>query len=147
MEHVEYVYTEGVDEAETERLLREHGHGVLALAKDNDAYAVPLNYFYDGSSLLIRVSEEPDSTKAAYAESTEMATFIIYDVEDERTSWSVMVRGHIERLPEDDQERFTDPVLNERFPPFHLFDEHVPEVEMVIYELDPYEITARRTLS
>ena len=40
---------------------------------------------------------------------------------------------------------FTDTELNEQFPPFRLFDESVSEVEMLIYELHPDEITGRKT--
>jgi len=31
MEHIEYVYTEGIDEEEISRLLKERGHGVLGI--------------------------------------------------------------------------------------------------------------------
>ena len=37
MEHVEYVYTAGIDEEEIGPLLAKRGHGVLALAQDDDA--------------------------------------------------------------------------------------------------------------
>jgi len=145
MEHVEYVYTEGIDKEEISQLLDERGHGVLALARDDDAYAVPLNYLYDGSRLLVRVSDEPESTKMAYAESTETATFIIYEMDEAGNSWSVMIRGEIRPLSAEEQARFTDTEINEQFPPFRLFDEAVPEVEMLIYELNPDEITGRKT--
>ena len=145
MEHVEYVYTEGIDEEEIGRLLKERGHGVLALARDDDAYAVPLNYLYDGSRLLVRVSDEPESTKVAYAESTETATFIVYEMDEAGNSWSVMIRGEIRPLLAEEQARFTDTKINEQFLPFRLFDEAVPEVKMLIYELNPYEITGRKT--
>ena len=145
MEHIEYVYTEGIDEEEISRLLKERGHGVLALARDEDAYAVPVNYQYDGSRLLVQVSDEPESTKVAYAESTETATFIVYEMDEAGNSWSVMIRGEIRPLSAEEQARFTDTEINEQFPPFRLFDEAVPEVEMLIYELNPHEITGRKT--
>ena len=37
MEHVEYVYTFGMDDEEVERHLREAMTGVLSLARDDDA--------------------------------------------------------------------------------------------------------------
>ena len=135
----------GIDKEEIGQLLEERGHGVLALARDDDAYAVPLNYLYDGSRLLVRVSDEPESTKMAYAESTEMATFIVYEMDDMGNSWSVMIRGEIRPLSAEEQARFTDTEINEQFPPFRLFDEAVPEVEMLIYELTPDEIIGRKT--
>ncbi len=145
MEHVEYVYTEGIDEEEIGRLLKERGHGVLALTRDDDAYAVPLNYLYDGSRLLVRVSDEPESTKMAYAESTETATFIVYEIDEAGNSWSVMIRGEIRPLSAEEQARFTATEINEQFPPFRLFNEAVPEVEMLFYELNPYKIIGRKT--
>ena len=115
------------------------------MARDDDAYAVPVNYLYDGSRLLVRVSDEPESTKVAYAESTETATFIVYEMDEAGNSWSVMIRGEIRPLSAEEQARFTDTEINEQFPPFRLFDEAVPEVEMLIYELNPHEITGRKT--
>jgi uncharacterized protein len=145
MKQVDYVYTRGIDDEEVERRLRERSHGVLALARDDNAYAVPLNYHYDGERLLLRVSEEPESTKVAYVQSAETVTFVVYGVEDNERSWNVMVRGKIDQLPDDEQEGITDALVNELFPPFRLFDEDVLDVEMAIYELDPDEIIGRKT--
>ena len=141
MDHVDYVYTTGMDEAEVDRRLRETGHGVLALADGDDAYAVPLNYHYDGERLLVRLSEEPDSEKVARARTTEVATFVVYGVDGD-DSWSVLVRGPLERC----ERGFDDAELNERFPPFRLFDEPVEDVEMAVYELRPTSVTGRQTV-
>ena len=147
MDNVEYTYTTGVSEDELEELLGEQGHGTLALADGNDAYAIPLNYHYDGSRFVIRMSDEPESAKIEYAETTDTATFVVYEFDEETTSsWSVVIRGRIDRLPQDEQDEYTDTRLNELFPPFRLFDESVPDVEMVLYELEPIEITGRRTV-
>jgi hypothetical protein len=145
MKHADYVYTRGIDDDEVERRLRERSHAVLALARENDAYAVPLNYHYDEERLFLRVSEEPGSTKVAFIRSTETATLVVYGVEDDERSWSVMVRGRIDRLPDDEQEGITDALVNEWFPPFRLFDEDVLDVEMAIYELVPDEMIGRKT--
>ena len=146
MKHADYVHTAGLTDDELEERLGDRGHGTLALADGDDAYAVPLNYYYDGSRFLLRMSEEPGSQKVSYAAATETATFLIYEYDDEGHSWSIVIRGRIERLPEDEQGEFTDAWLNEYFPPFRLFDEAVPEVELVLYELEPTEVTGRRTV-
>ncbi|AXR77928.1 pyridoxamine 5'-phosphate oxidase family protein [Natrarchaeobaculum sulfurireducens] len=147
MDTVEYTYTTGVSENELEELLVEQGHGTLALADGSDAYAIPLNYHYDGSRFVIRMSDEPESAKIEYAETTETATFVVYEFDEETmSSWSVVIRGRIDRLPQDEQDEYTDTRLNELFPPFRLFDEDVSDVEMVLYELEPIEITGRRTI-
>ena len=146
MDDVEYVYTAGMDEKEIDRLLGDEGHGVLSLARDGDAYGIPLNYSYDGDRLFIRVSDENDSEKIEFARATKSATFVVYDVSDETNSWSIFVRGTLRQLTAEEQDQFTDSVLNERFPPFRLFDETVERVTMVIYELLPDELVGRKTL-
>lgn len=145
MEHVDYRYTEGMSDENVDQHLRKHGHGVLALADNNDSYAVPLNYYYDGSRVFLRVSTESGSEKVAFAETTDTATFVVYDV-DEDTTWSILIRGVIRRLPEAEQQEFTDTVINEKFSPFRLFDEDIEEVTMTIYELKPDQITGRQSM-
>ena len=145
MEHVEYVYTEGLTEEAVDHRLRDRGHGVVALADGAESYAVPINYVYEDSRLLLRMSEEAGSEKVAFAESTETATLVVYDV-DEEGSWSVLLRGPIRRLSANEQAAFTDRWINERFPPFRLFDEDVEDVEMVFYELEVVERVGRRTV-
>lgn len=145
MEHVDYRYMGGMSEEEVDQHLRKHSHGVLALADDNDSYAVPLNYYYDESRLFLRVSTKLDSEKVAFAETTETATFVVYNV-DEDTTWSILIRGAIRQLPETEQQEFTDTVINAEFSPFRLFDEAVEEVTMTIYELEPDQITGRQSI-
>ena len=146
MDDVEYVYTAGMDEEEIDRLLGDGGHGVLSLARDGDAYGIPLNYSYNGDRLFIRVSDENDSEKIEFARATNSASFVVYDVIDETNSWSIFVRGTLRQLTAEEQDQFTDSVLNKRFPPFRLFDETVERVEIMIYELIPDEIVGRKTL-
>ncbi|WP_132061192.1 pyridoxamine 5'-phosphate oxidase family protein [Halorussus amylolyticus] len=145
MEHVEYRYTGGMSQEEVEQHLRKQDHGVLALADNDDSYAVPLNYYYDGSRMFLRVSTKPESEKVAFAEATKTATFVVYEVE-EGTTWSIIIRGTIRQLPETEQQEFTDTVINEEFPAFRLFDEDIEEVSMTIYELKPDQITGRQSM-
>ena len=74
MDHVEYVYTVGMDTDTVDDYLRRGNHGVLALADANDAYAVPLSYHYDGDRFLLRVSSHDDaSEKRRYLDATDTA--------------------------------------------------------------------------
>ncbi|WP_128476195.1 pyridoxamine 5'-phosphate oxidase family protein [Halorussus pelagicus] len=140
MEHVEYVYTFGMTPAEVGESLREGEVGVLALASDSDAYAVPVGYHYDGERLLVRLGERDDSTKMDFLESTGTATLVVYEKESETSSWSVLVRGKLVGLPPE-----TDREINEQFGPFRLFDEGVEDVDAAVYELRMEEVTGRRT--
>jgi len=87
-----------IDEA-----LTQIGYGTLSLARDGDAYGVPVSFGYDGDGVylyLIRFGE--DSEKLAAAESTGLATLTVLDVRS-RFDWcSVVVRGSLE--PAGDQE-------------------------------------------
>lgn len=141
MRHTEYVYTTGMDEAEVDEHLRAGQHGVLALADGDDAYAVPLSYHYDGERFLLRVSDHDHAEKRGYLETTETATFVCYEATGD-ASWSVQIRGPVEPWSGDVDEA----TLNEWFPPFYLFDEAVPDVEFVLYELGLERVTGRRTV-
>lgn len=146
MDHVEYVYTAGIDGPEIDRRLRERGHGVLALARADDAYGIPINYCYDGDQLFVRFGESTDSEKLEYANQTGTATLVVYDASDEPNSWSVIVRGQLRRLDEEERAAFTETDLNEAFPPFRLFDEVVESVDIAIFELVPDAVTGRMTV-
>jgi len=141
MDHVEYVYTVGMDAAELEDYLRAGSHGVLALADGDDAYAVPLSYHSDGDRLLLRVStHDDDGEKRRYLDTTETATFVLFAA-DADESWSIHVRGPVTEW----SGAVDEATLNEWFPPFRLFDEAVEDVAFTLYELEMESVVGRRT--
>ncbi|NIC00726.1 pyridoxamine 5'-phosphate oxidase family protein [Halobacterium sp. R2-5] len=142
MEHVEYVYTSGMTEPEVDDHLRAGEHGVLGLASDNDAYAVPLSYHYDGERFLLRVSEHDDeSEKGRFLESTETATFVCYEASTNE-SWSIHVRGRVREWEGDVDEA----TLNDWFPPFRVFDEAIESVDFSVYDLAMEAVIGRKTI-
>lgn len=143
MEHVEYVYTSGMTESDVDSHLRAGEHGVLALANENDAYATPLSYHYDGDRLLLRVSgHESESEKQRFLETTDTATFVCYGASGDE-SWSIHVRGPVRKW----EGSVDETTLNEWFPPFRLFDEAVDAVEFELYELGLESVIGRTTVS
>jgi len=142
MDHVEYVYTSGISASDIDDYLQAGEHGVLGLADENDAYAVPLSYHYDGDRFLIRVSEhDDDSQKGRFLETTQTATFVCYEATTDE-SWSIHVRGPIERYHADIDET----TLNDWFPPFRLFDEAVEGVGFSLYVLGMETVVGRKTV-
>jgi nitroimidazol reductase NimA-like FMN-containing flavoprotein (pyridoxamine 5'-phosphate oxidase superfamily) len=142
MEHAEYVYTVGMDEAELDERLRTSDHGVLGLADADEAYAIPLSFHYDGEKFLLRVSGHDDeSEKRRFLASTETATFVCYEGATEE-SWSIHVRGPVREWDDD----VSEATLNEWFPPFRLFDEAVEDIEFVLYELEMETVIGRKTV-
>ncbi|MFC7174047.1 pyridoxamine 5'-phosphate oxidase family protein [Haloplanus litoreus] len=114
MDHVDYVYTTGMDDAEVDSHLREGTDAVLALADGDEAYAVPLSYHYDGDRLLLRVStHDDDAEKRRFLETTDTATFALY-TDSPEASWSIHVRGPIREWDGDPDET----TINEWFPLF-----------------------------
>lgn len=142
MDHAEYVYTEGMSDSEIEARLRAGDHGVLGLADDDDGYAIPLHYHYDGEWMLFRMSEHDDSSeKQRFLQTTETATFVCYE-ESADESWSVHIRGPLRRREKETDEA----LLNELFPPFHLFEEAIEDVEFVLYKLRMDTVVGRKTV-
>lgn len=137
MKHVDYIYTFGMDQSELDELLRVHEVGVLALANENDAYAVPVAYGYDGESLVVRLAEREGSEKMRYLDATGTVTFVVH--EPGAASWSVLARGTLRKRTD-----FDDAAINRQFSPIRLFGESVEDVEANVYELEIEELTGRR---
>jgi len=140
----DYTYTEGMTEAEIDARLHETKTGVLALARDGEAYAIPVACHYDGDRLVLRLGEHEDSEKMAFVETTERATLVLYEYEQPDESWSVVVRGPIVRLEEDDPTSIENDTDND-FPPIRIFGETIEDVEEVRFELRVDEVTGRQT--
>lgn len=142
MSAVEFVYTGGLTREDASERLDAADVGVLALADRGESYAIPMGHALVGDRLLFRFGDVPDSRKAAFAAETTVATFTVFDYTAPDDSWSVVARGPIERIDLDP----TDATVNERFPPFQLFDEAVDEVEYEFFALTIEELTGRETI-
>ncbi|WP_458205676.1 pyridoxamine 5'-phosphate oxidase family protein [Haladaptatus sp. NG-SE-30] len=140
MEHVEYVYTFGMDETELERKLRETETGILSLAQDDDAYAIPVGFHYDGKRLLLRFGVKDDGEKMAFVKTTDTASFVIYDTKSNE-SWSILMTGTLHPF----EGSFDETEINELFAPLRVFDEDVDDVEPVIYAFEIEHVTGRKT--
>ncbi len=145
MDRIEYVYTFGMDTETIERHLRNGEVGVLALAADSSAYAVPVGYHYDGSSLYIRLADDGSSTKMEYVESTTEACFSLYGNGSGQDSWSILVRGPLRKLTGDERERFDATALNDAFHRLYVFDQDIESIDLELYELEMESVTGRQT--
>lgn len=107
---VRALYGVEMSAAEVEAFLTEQGVGLLSLADDGAAYAVPISFGYDGGDalyfFLIRFGE--GSRKLEYLETTTEATFVAYEVTGPTRWKSVLVAGELERVPEEDRERMEE---------------------------------------
>lgn len=150
MEHVDFAYTTAMDQDDVERRLEEARTGVLALAREGDAYAIPLGHYYDGTGLYLRLGSTDESEKSSFIQSTGTACYVLYGTEEteaprEIDSWSVVVRGTLAELPPERRAEFDTAAINRRFAPIRVFDEPIDEMEIDIYELDVDVVTGRAT--
>ena len=145
LDHVEYVYTIGMDRAAVEDRLAAAPTGVLALAREGEAYAVPLAIHWDGERVLLRLGAHAESDKLAFLEATTTATLVCYGYTDDDHSWSVVVRGPLTVLGAPPEAGLDDATLAESFPPLRVFDESIDDVDPLVVALDPTEVTGRRT--
>lgn len=146
MDHIEHVYTTGMDEESVETHLRATDYGVLALARDGEAYAIPVAYHYDDEGrVLLRLGVTADSEKVAFLETTDRATLVVEGT-DGTDRWSVIARGPVRRLPAEEAAALDAADVNERFAPFRVFDEAVEDIEYELFALDPDAVTGRHTM-
>ena len=139
MRNVEYVYTLGMEEAEVEAYLSRAETGVLSLAKDGEAYGVPVHVHVEDGDVFVRLGEHDDSEKFEFLDATTSASLVVYDANDEE-SWSVLVRGELVREGE-----ASAAAVNERFGPMRIFGETVQDLDAVLYRFDAESVTGRRT--
>lgn len=147
LDHVEYVYTAGMDAGTVEERLAASATGTLALAREGEAYAIPVAIHWDGERVLLRLGIEGDSEKVAFIEGTTTATLVCFDYEPDGDSWSVLVRGPLEKLGSPAETAYDEATINDAFPPLRVFDEAIDDVDPVMYALVPREVTGRRTVA
>jgi hypothetical protein len=146
VDHIEYVYTLGMDEGELEERLAAAENGVLSLADGGAAYGVPVSFEYEPGDehVTIRLGEHEDSDKLAFLETTTRACLTCYGFEAGE-SWSVLAEGPIERVAtvEADVDAAT---VNEAFVSLRVFGEDVADLTVGLYELAIESATGRRTV-
>lgn len=136
----------GMDDAETETFLRERGIGVLSLASDAEAYGVPISFGYDGDDRLyfvfLRVGER--SRKEEFAETTERASLTAYDVESKHVWRSVIARGRIRQVADDEWDAVEESIGDNAWYP-SLFSESEPMKDIQGWVLEIEELTGQKS--
>jgi hypothetical protein len=139
MDTLVYVETLGMNDSEVAEYLQSAPSGVLALADDGRAYAIPVAHAYDEGRLFVRLTDDGRSEKIAFLETTAEATFVCYG-ESGEDSWSVIVRGPLTEVSADRFDENENP-----FRTIRLFDEDATELDVRIFEFEDAIVTGRRT--
>lgn len=151
MEDIEYVYTRGMSDSELTERLAGTNTGVLSLAIDGDAYAIPLAHHYEDDHLYLRLGLTEDSKKRRFIEETTTATYVVYEDSGsggswDPDSWSVIATGRIVELPATDEAEYDPAAINREFYALRVFDEAIDEIEIALFEFEIDSLTGRTTL-
>lgn len=130
---------------EVDSFLADQGYGVFSLANENTAYGVPVSFGYDGESklYLYLIQFGDDSRKLDFADQTETACVVAYEVES-RFRWrSVIVSGSLHPLPEDQVDEMEEVMEDNAWFP-SLFPPEDPMTAVRRMELRIDEVTGRK---
>lgn len=125
-------------------LLTEQGIGVLSLAADGIPYGLPMSFGYDGSGNLyiLFVGHSEEGRKVRYAEQSEVASFLVFDVEDDGAWRSAIVAGELKRITADDWETAREAMADNAYRPQLLTNINVQE-DPRVWVLEAEEMTGR----
>jgi nitroimidazol reductase NimA-like FMN-containing flavoprotein (pyridoxamine 5'-phosphate oxidase superfamily) len=137
---------ERMERSEAAAFLAERGVGVLSLADDDVAYGLPLSYGYDADAdvvyfVLLRPGES--SRKERFVETTERASFLVYDVESPGEWHSVIAEGSLRPTREDEDDRAVEVIETNAWYP-DLFRESTPTRGVAGWALDVQRLTGVR---
>ena len=130
---------------EVDTFLQSQGFGVLSLARDGEAYGIPISFGYDGTQLyfvLLRPGER--SKKEEFVRETDTASFLVYDVGDKHDWQSVVVTGRLEPVGDDDWPALLDAIEENAWFP-SLFSETQPMQDILGWRLVVDEMTGQRS--
>ena len=131
--------------AEVDAHLSRHETGVLALARDDAPYAIPISYGYDADdrALYLRLVSTPDSEKREFLASTPRARIVVYDDGDDEYA-SVVGVGTLERVDLDELTPETIAQYGEaRRPLFEIWADDKPDLDIELYRFEPETLTGR----
>jgi hypothetical protein len=130
-----------MSDAAVEAFLEEAGVGVLSLARDGEAYGIPISFGYDPDAARIYfvfVGFGEESRKETFAADTTRASLVAYEVDGTDTWRSVLVSGPITEVADDEWSRGTDTLgANAWYP--SLFREADPYRGIRMFALDVAE--------
>jgi nitroimidazol reductase NimA-like FMN-containing flavoprotein (pyridoxamine 5'-phosphate oxidase superfamily) len=127
-----------MDDSEVAQLLHAQDTGVLSLAKDGDAYGIPVsfNYRQKNRRVYFRLGFAPGSQKREFLDATDHASFEVHDRTD--AGWkSVVASGSLVEATSDEiGTQVVQSVEQLQIPYFQVFDRPKEELDLRIVYLD-----------
>jgi nitroimidazol reductase NimA-like FMN-containing flavoprotein (pyridoxamine 5'-phosphate oxidase superfamily) len=138
-----------LDEPTARAFLGSHRFGVMALAREGEAYTVPLFYAYDGLALFFHSRH---GEKDEFLAGTRQACFVVVDYQGDSDWTSVEARGPVHRVQTNSEaDRAFKAISENPFPPEFGVDSHGrPErsgKNAYLWMMTPEQVTGRSSQS
>jgi nitroimidazol reductase NimA-like FMN-containing flavoprotein (pyridoxamine 5'-phosphate oxidase superfamily) len=132
-----------MDEQAVDAFLRDSGVGVLSMAAGDAGYGIPLSFGYDGDRLyFLFVGHSEEWKKVTFAERSETASFLAFDVDPDGAWQSVVVEGSLERITPEEWDGAREAMADNAYRPDLLTDVD-PRENPRVWTLDPREQSGR----
>lgn len=135
-------------EEETDTLLGRHETGVLALARSNQPYAIPISYGYDVSErqIYLRLVSTPESEKRRFLSSSPVARLVVYEEEGD-VYRSVLAIGTLEEIARSDLTvEHIEQYGKAKRPLFEIWGESRQDLDIKLYRLEPDQLSGRQVV-
>jgi nitroimidazol reductase NimA-like FMN-containing flavoprotein (pyridoxamine 5'-phosphate oxidase superfamily) len=134
-----------MSDEETATFLGRQETGVLALAREDAPYAIPISYGFDADAreFYMRLVSTPESEKRKFLASEPQARLVVYDEVDD-VYRSVIAIGPLERI--DPSELSVDEIQQygvEKRPLFEIWPQQKGELDIELYRLQPESLSGR----
>ncbi|WP_372910694.1 pyridoxamine 5'-phosphate oxidase family protein [Salinigranum sp.] len=137
---------EPMDRREVVAFLGEEGTGVLALARDDESYAIPVSYGYDGDeeTFYLRLAFHPDSQKREFLGPSRTVSLVVSAETNE--GWrSIVARGRLRETGEAALDSsLVEAIRRIDIPFFTVFDRPARELDFELFQLVPDELTGQK---
>ncbi|MFP4188286.1 MAG: pyridoxamine 5'-phosphate oxidase family protein [Halobacteriales archaeon] len=135
-----------MSEEERDAFLSEHGVGVLSLARGGEPYAFPVSYGYkaDDGLLCVMLGYAPESRKKRWVGSTETASFVVHGIREGGEAGSVIVRGRLVEVDDEDLDCYDAFSRNAEFTVLHESGASVENTRFVVYRFEIDTIEGRK---
>jgi nitroimidazol reductase NimA-like FMN-containing flavoprotein (pyridoxamine 5'-phosphate oxidase superfamily) len=132
-------------EEETAAFLGRQETGVLALAREDAPYAIPISYGFDADAreFYMRLVSTPDSEKREFLASEPQARLVVYDEVDD-VYRSVIAIGPLEEI--DPGELSVEEIQQygeAKRPLFEIWPQQKGDLDIELYRLQPDSLSGR----
>jgi nitroimidazol reductase NimA-like FMN-containing flavoprotein (pyridoxamine 5'-phosphate oxidase superfamily) len=135
-----------LSDGEIDSFLGRHETGVIALAREETSYAVPISYGYDSEHrrFYLRLVSNPESEKREFLNSTPHTRLVVYEADDPLYT-SVVATGTLSEISQDElTAEHIEQYGDAKRPLFEIWGDSLPALDVRLYRLDPDELSGRR---